>query len=189
MLISPSGIEPVSSALQGEFLTTGPPGKSLGCFYKTHSGIYHISEAWASLVIQMVKNLPAIQETWVLSLGQEDPLEKVMVTHSSILAWRIPWIEEPDKLQSMRLQRAGHDWVTNTFTFFTFRGSTQIQSSLKWDRILGLHHNSANLWLGTMSASLSFYLSHIFSFYSQCWILFVYLLLVVLGLCCCTGFL
>ena len=117
------------------------------------------------------------------------PLEQGMATHASILAWRIPWIEEPDKLQSMRLQRAGHDWVTNTFTFFTFRGSTQIQSSLKWDRILGLHHNSANLWLGTMSASLSFYLSHIFSFYSQCWILFVYLLLVVLGLCCCTGFL
>ena len=57
----------------------------------------------------MVKNLPAIQETWVQSLGQEDPLEKGMVTHSSILAWRIPWIEEPDRLQSMRLQRVGRD--------------------------------------------------------------------------------
>ena len=50
---------------------------------------------WASLVAQMVKNLPAMWETWVQSLGQEDPLEKGMVTHSSILAWRIPWTEEP----------------------------------------------------------------------------------------------
>ena len=49
----------------------------------------------------MVKNLPAVQETWVLSRGQEDPLEKEMATHSSILAWRIPWTEEPGRLQSM----------------------------------------------------------------------------------------
>ena len=51
-----------------------------------------------SLVAQMVKNLPAMRETWVLSLDQEDPLEKGMVTHSSILAWRIPWTEEPGRL-------------------------------------------------------------------------------------------
>ena len=49
----------------------------------------------------MVKNLPAMQETWVQPLGQEDPLEKGMATHSSVLAWRIPWIEEPGRLQSM----------------------------------------------------------------------------------------
>ena len=55
----------------------------------------------ASLVAQMVKNLPAIQETWAWFLGQEDPLEKGMATHSSILAWRIPWTEEPGSLQSM----------------------------------------------------------------------------------------
>ena len=55
----------------------------------------------ASLVTQMVKNLPAMQESQVPSLGQEDPLEKVIATHSSILAWRIPWIEEPGGLQSM----------------------------------------------------------------------------------------
>ena len=54
----------------------------------------------SSLVAQMVKNLPAMQETHVQSLGQEDPLEKGMATHSSILAWRIPWEEEPGKLQS-----------------------------------------------------------------------------------------
>ena len=57
----------------------------------------------------MVKNLPAMQETWVLSLGQEDPLEKEMATHSSILSWRIPWKEEPDRLQSMGSQRVRHD--------------------------------------------------------------------------------
>ena len=57
----------------------------------------------------MIKNLPAIQETWVQSLGWEDTLERGMATHSSILAWRIPWIEEPGKLQSMGSQRVGHD--------------------------------------------------------------------------------
>ena len=51
----------------------------------------------------MVKNLPAMQETWVRSLGQEDPLEKEMATHSSIVAWRIPWTEETDRLQSREL--------------------------------------------------------------------------------------
>jgi len=63
----------------------------------------------ASLVAQMVKNMPAIQKTWVQPLGQEDPLEKGMATHSSILAWRIPRTEEPGKLQSMGSQRVGHD--------------------------------------------------------------------------------
>ena len=63
----------------------------------------------ASLVTQMVKNLPAVWETWVRSLGREDPLEKEMATHSSILAWRIPWTEEPGGLQSMESQRVGHD--------------------------------------------------------------------------------
>ena len=65
--------------------------------------------SWASLVAQMVKNLPAIQKTWVQSLGWEDPLEKRMATHSSILAWRIPWTEEPGKIQSMGSQRLGHN--------------------------------------------------------------------------------
>ena len=58
---------------------------------------------------QTVKNLPAMQETWVPSLGQEDPLENERATHSSILAWRIPWTEEPGGLQSMGSQRVGHD--------------------------------------------------------------------------------
>ena len=64
---------------------------------------------WASPVAQTVKNLPAIQETWVQSLGWEDPLEKGIATHSSILAWRIPWIEEPGRLESMGLQREGQN--------------------------------------------------------------------------------
>ena len=60
-------------------------------------------------VAQMVKNLPAMQETWVRSLGQEDHLEKGLAIHSSILAWRIPWTEEPGGLQSMGSHRVGHD--------------------------------------------------------------------------------
>ena len=62
-----------------------------------------------SLVAQTVKNLPAMWETQVRSLGWEDPLEKEMVTHSSLLAWRISWTEEPGGLQFMELQRVGHD--------------------------------------------------------------------------------
>ena len=64
----------------------------------------------------MVKNLPAVWETWVRSLDWEDPLERGMATHSSILAWRLPRTEEPGGLQSMGLQRVGHDRVTNTHT-------------------------------------------------------------------------
>ena len=64
---------------------------------------------WAFLVAQMVKNLPAVQETWVRSQGWEDSLEKGMATHSSFLAWKIPWTEEPGGLQSMESQRVGHD--------------------------------------------------------------------------------
>ena len=71
----------------------------------------------ASLVAQSVKNLPAVQETQVQFLGWEDPLEKEMATHSSILAWKISWTEEPDGLQSRGLQRVEHDWVTNTYTY------------------------------------------------------------------------
>ena len=67
------------------------------------------NDKWASLVAQKLKRLHAMQETWVQSLSWEDPLEKEMATHSSILAWRIPWREEPGRLQSMGLQRVGQD--------------------------------------------------------------------------------
>ena len=68
-----------------------------------------IINLWASLVVQMVKCLPAMRETWVRFLSWEDPVEKGMATHSSTLAWKIPWMEEPGRLQSMGLQRVGHD--------------------------------------------------------------------------------
>ena len=70
---------------------------------------------WAFLVAQMVKNLPAMQEIQIRSLGRKDPLEKGMATHSSILPWRIPWTEEPGRLQSMGSQRVGHDYILHRY--------------------------------------------------------------------------
>ena len=72
----------------------------------------------------MIKNLPARRETWVRSLSQEDSLEEEMASHSSILAWRIPWTEEPSGLQSRRSHTLGYDWATNTelSTFFPLVG-------------------------------------------------------------------
>ena len=72
---------------------------------------YSLLHSWASLVARLVKNQPAMRETWVWSLGWEDPLEKGKATHSSILAWRIPWT-----VLSMGSQRVGHFWETFTFT-------------------------------------------------------------------------
>ena len=83
---------------------------------------------WASLLAQLVKNLPAVQETWVWSQGREDPLEKEMASHASTLAWKIPWTEEPGGLQSMGSQRVRHDRVTNTFAF-TFHS---VFGPLRW---------------------------------------------------------
>ena len=83
-------------------------------------------EMGASLMAQMVKNLPAMQEAWVQFLGQEDHLEKGMATHSSILAWRIPWTEEPGGLQSMEVQRVRHDLVTALLPLLSGRWVTFI---------------------------------------------------------------
>ena len=96
--------------LQGIFLTQG---SNLHLLRLLHWQVDSILKT----MTQMVKNLPAMQGTRVQPLGWKDPLEKGMATHSSILAWRIPWTEGPGGLQSMGLQRLGHDWVTNTFTF------------------------------------------------------------------------
>ena len=82
-------------------------------------------DQWASLVAQTVKNLPAMQETWVWSLGQKDPLEKGRAIHSSILAWRIPWTREPGWLQSMGLQTIWHNWAINTFHFHVWNKGEQ----------------------------------------------------------------
>ena len=76
--------------------------------YCLFSGVNRIS-----LVAQTVKCLPKMWETWVRSLSREDPLEKEIATHSSTLAWKIPWTEEHSRLQSMGLQRVGHDRVTS----------------------------------------------------------------------------
>ena len=89
----------------------------------------------------MVQDLPAMQEIWVKSLGQEDFLEKAMATHSNILAWRIPWTKEPGGLQSMGTQRVESDWVTNSFSLLHLSKwlsskSLQIRTSLvvQWIR-------------------------------------------------------
>ena len=86
-------------------------------------------ETWvrASLVAQRLKRLPGMWETWVRSLGREDPLEKEMATHSSTLAWRIPWREEPGRLQSMGSLRVRHDWTTSLslFSFMHWRRKWQ----------------------------------------------------------------
>ena len=80
--------------------------------------MHQYSPSGASLVAQLVKNLPAVQETGVRFLGWEYLLEKEIATPSSILAWKISWTEEPGGLQSMGSQRVGHDWATNTYTYF-----------------------------------------------------------------------
>ena len=71
--------------------------------------VRHVLVTKHALVAQRLKCLPEMQETWVRSLGREDPLEKEMATHSSTLAWRIPWREEPGRLQSVGSRRVGHD--------------------------------------------------------------------------------
>ena len=82
--------------------------------------IHSLAEEQASLVAQLVKNLPEMQKTWVQSLGRKDLLEKEMAIHSSSLAWRIPWTEEPGGLQSTGSQRVGQDYGTSTFTVFHY---------------------------------------------------------------------
>ena len=74
-----------------------------------------------SLVAQMVKDLPAVQETWVWSLAWEDLLEKEMAPHFSVLACKIPWMEEPGRLQSMASQRVGHDWATSLKSVYVYK--------------------------------------------------------------------
>ena len=96
---------PGSSVGKESACDTGDPGLTPGLGRSAGEGIgYPLQYSWASHVAQLVKNLPAMWETWVQSLGWEDPLEKGKATHSGILAWRIPWT-----LQSMGSQRVGHD--------------------------------------------------------------------------------
>ena len=76
---------------------------------------------WTSLVAQMVKHLSTVWETRVRSLGREDPLEKEMAIHSSTIAWKIPWTEEPGRLQPMGSQRVWHDWATLLYLYLTLQ--------------------------------------------------------------------
>ena len=96
---------PDSSVGKESTYNAGDPSSIPGSGISTGEGIdYPLQYSWASLVSQLVKNLPPMQETWVRSLGWEDPPEKGKATHTSILAWRIPWT-----IQSMGSQRVGHD--------------------------------------------------------------------------------
>ena len=100
---------PDSSVGKESTCSAGDLGSIPGSGRSTGEGIgYPLQYSWVSLMAQLVKNPPAMQETWVLSLGWEDPLEKVMATHSSILAYRIPQTE-PGGLQSMGSKRVRHD--------------------------------------------------------------------------------
>ena len=113
----------------------------------------------------MVKNLPVMQETGVWSLSWEDPLEKAMGPHSSTLAWKIPWVEEPGRLQSMESLRVRHDWVTSLslFTFMSWRrnGNPLQCSCLEnprdggawWAAVCGV--TQSRTWLKRLSSSSS----------------------------------
>ena len=120
--LSDVGIEPRSPALQADSLPSEPLGKPFW-FEQNYLFRYHKKKSLlqkdTSLVAQMVKHLPTMWETQVQSLGQEDILKTEMETHSSILAWKIPWTEEPGRLQSMGSQRVGHNWVTSLSFFLS----------------------------------------------------------------------
>ena len=123
---------------------------------------------WASLVVQMIKNLLVMQETQVWFLGGEDPMEKGMATHSSIFAWRIPGTEKPSELQPMGLQRVRHDWATSTHTHKEKTCSKCLgndgqkhhySSNLRCYLLLFSHSVFVTPWTATCQASLSFTIS------------------------------
>ena len=97
----------------GHILLSSFSPKKMWLLLDVPSMVSIITQCKAQLVAQTVKRLPTMWETWVQSLGLEDLLEKEMATHSSILAWKIPWMEEPGRLQFMRSQRVGHNWTTS----------------------------------------------------------------------------
>ena len=116
------------------------------------------------MVAQTLKRLSTMRETWVSSLGWEDPLEKEMATHSGTLAWRITWTEEPGRLQSMGSQRVGHDWVTSLslslsqgcyFVWYI------ILSSYLWT------HNSRTVFCAALVASHGTLILHLVFFHKQ----------------------
>ena len=139
-LPSPLGF-PGGSAGKESACNAGDPGSTPGWGSSPGEGIgYPLQYFWTPLMVQIVKNPPAMWETWVRSLGWEDPLEKGTATHSSILAWRIPQTEESGGLQSMGSQRVGHNWVAFNFTTISaiwlyakhLRPLSSLSSPIKW---------------------------------------------------------
>ena len=134
----------------------------------------------ASLVAQRLKCLPPMWETRVWSLGHEDPLEKEMATHSSILAWRIPWTEEPGGLQSTGSQRVRHDWVTLLtyleeikLLYFVICNNLDFLSILIWKKIINsLRISNLASWGNSMAIkdTGSFFA---FFFFWFCWLCFL----------------
>ena len=126
----------------------------------TSSWMLHIQRAVSQLMnqklkglAQRVKRLPIMQETWVRSLGREDPLKKEMATHSSTLAWKIPWTEKPERLQSMGSQRIGHDWVTS-LSFFLYCTASLLLLLLLFNHFSPVRL-SVTLWTVARQAPLS----------------------------------
>ena len=123
-----------------------------------------------SLVAQMVKRLATMRETWVQSLGREDRLEKEMATHSSILAWEIPWREEPGRLQSMGSQRVRHDWA-----MFLSPSLSPLTLSISASQAINLDSvasaSQARLYCKLWYLSFFFFLSvmQIFDLNFDCW--------------------
>ena len=135
------GIYLGSSAGKESAYNAGNPGLIPGLGRSAGEGIFYpLQYSWASLVVQMVKNLPAMWKTWVRSLGWEDPLEKGMATHSSILAWRIPVDRGAWRVrQRMESERVRHNWVTkystvtswNKFCFYSHFREWGLETLLK----------------------------------------------------------
>ena len=135
---------------------------------------------WATLMAQMVKNLTALQETWVWSLGQEEPLKKGMSTHSSILAWRIQGTEEPGGLQFIALQRVRHNWVTST-SLLNHMPSLMLSDSLGG----GVrNHTTFGIYVPIVQHKFSFYLWYN---YIKIYRLGAFLVIQWLGLCTFTA--
>ena len=112
-------------------------------FYASKSQLWLVGKLFP--VVQRVKNLPTMQETWVWPLGQEDPLEKGMAIHSNILAWRIPWTEEPGGLLCKGSQRVGHNWATNNTA--TTMACGQVKSTF----IISCISNIVSIWVSWFS--------------------------------------
>ena len=113
----------------------------VGSFYACFLESFH--HKLASLVAQTAKNLPAMKETWVQSLGWEDPLEKEMASSFSILAWRIPWIGEPSKLQSMQSQRVEHNIIKQS----TLKSDWLYSLQPKMEKLYTISKNKTRSWL------------------------------------------